>query len=95
MVLLDFDIMVGRFIILSAIIQKLAAVTPQNFPGAVKKSRCLVKGLLRFGLFAALFGGDISILFLGQITAGNDWLLEMVNQFAHKIIHVLSLIVAL
>jgi hypothetical protein len=71
------------------------AVTPQIILGDLKKSRGLVNGLLGFGLFAALLGGDSSFLFLGKITVGNDWLLEMVNQLAHKIIHVLGLIVAL
>ena len=70
-------------------------MTPQIISGGAKKSRCLVNGLLGFGLFAAIFGRDSSFLFLGKITAGNDWLLEMVNQLTHKIIHVFGLIVTL
>ena len=60
-------------------LQKSAAVTPQIITGGLKKSRYLVNGLLGFGLFAALFSGDSSFLFLGKITAGNDWLLDMLN----------------
>jgi len=58
-----------------------------------------VNGWLGFGLFAGLFAGllgvNSSFVFLGKISTSNDWLLEVVNQFAHKIIHVLGLVVAL
>jgi hypothetical protein len=84
---LVFDITMGE--------HKSTDVTPQIILSDLKKSRGLVNGLLGFGLFAALFGGVSCFLFLSKITAGNDWLFKMVNQLAHKIIHVLGLVVAL